>query len=50
MTALRKPGLPARLLEMIILSGMRLDAVRPARWHEFDLAAAVPVWTIPQAA
>src|SRR5262249_45715220 len=31
-------GLPARLLELIILTGMRLDAVRPA----------VPVWVIPQ--
>jgi integrase len=41
-------GLPARLLEVIILSGMRLDAVRPARGAEFDLAAAVPVWVIPQ--
>ena len=49
MTELRKmPGLPARLLELIILTGMRLDAVRPARCAEFDLAAAVPVWVIPQ--
>ena len=49
MTELRKmQGLPARLLELIILTGMRLDAVRPARCAEFDLAAAVPVWVIPQ--
>src|SRR5262249_22049916 len=49
MTELRKmQGLPARLLEMIILSGMRLDAVRPARCAEFNLSAAVPVWVIPQ--
>jgi integrase len=49
MAELRKMrGLPARLLELIILSGMRLDAVRPARCVEFDLAAAVPVWVIPQ--
>jgi integrase len=41
-------GLPARLLELIILSGMRLDAVRPARCAEFDLNAAVPVWVIPR--
>ena len=33
---------------MIILSGMRLDAVRPARCAEFNLSAAVPVWVIPQ--
>ena len=49
MTELRKmQGLSARLLELIILTGMRLDAVRPARCAEFDLAAAVPVWVIPQ--
>jgi integrase len=49
MTEVRKmPGLPARLLEVIILTGMRLDAVRPARCGEFDLAVAVPVWVIPQ--
>jgi integrase len=48
MTALRAtPGTTARLLELIVLSGMRLDAVRPARCHEVDLTAAVPVWTIP---
>jgi len=41
-------GLPARLLELIILSGMRLDAVRPARCAEFDLGVAVPVWMIPE--
>ena len=36
MTELRKmQGLPARLLELIILTGMRLDAVRPARCAEF---------------
>jgi integrase len=49
MTELRQmQGLPARLLELIILTGMRLDAVRPARCAEFDLAVAVPVWVIPQ--
>jgi integrase len=42
------PGLPARMLELIILSGMRLNAVRPARCGEFDLGAAVPVWVIPE--
>jgi len=48
MTELRKmQGLPARLLELIILSGMRLDAVRPARCAEFNLGAPVPVWVIP---
>jgi len=49
MTELRKmQGLPARLLELIILTGMRLGAVRPARCAEFDLGAAVPVWVTPQ--
>src|SRR6516164_8836481 len=45
------PGLPARMLEMIILSGMRLDAVRPAVCGEFHLGspAPVPVWVIPKA-
>jgi integrase len=50
MTELRKmQGLPARLLELIIFTGMRFDAVRPARCAEFDLRTAVPVWVIPQA-
>ena len=41
MAELRKmQGLPARLLELIILTGMRLDAVRPARCDEFDLPRA----------
>jgi integrase len=40
------PGLPARMLELIVLSGMRLAAVRPARCGEFDLAAAM--WTVPR--
>ena len=49
MTELREmQGLPARLLELIILSGMRLDAVRPARCAEFDLSAGMPVWVIPE--
>lgn len=49
MSELRKmQGLPARLLDLIILTGMRLDAVRPARCAEFDLGAAVPVWVIPE--
>ena len=48
MAQLRKmDGLPARLLELIILTGMRLDAVRPARCMEFDLENAV--WVIPAA-
>ncbi len=40
------PGKPARMLELLILTGMRSEAVRSARFDEFDLAAAV--WTIPQ--
>jgi integrase len=49
MRELRKiQGPPARLLELIILTGMRLDAVRPARCAEFDLGAAVPMWVIPE--
>ena len=34
------------MLELQILTGMRSEAVRWARFDEFDLAAAV--WTIPQ--
>jgi integrase len=50
MRELRKmQGPPARLLELIILTGMRLDAVRTARCGEFDLGAAVPMWVIPEA-
>ena len=41
------PGKAARLLEVIILTGMRTDAVRLARFEEFDLAAGV--WIIPAA-
>jgi len=49
MTELRNmQGLPARLLEMIIFTGMRLDAVRTARSGEFDLQDTVPMWVIPQ--
>jgi integrase len=49
MRELRKmQGPPARLLELIILTGMRLDAVRTARCAEFDLGAAVPMWVIPE--
>ena len=40
------PGKPARMLELLVLTGMRSEAVRSARFDEFDLAAAV--WTIPQ--
>jgi len=48
MTELRKmQGLPARLLELIVLTGMRLDAVRPAHCAEFNLGAPVPEWVIP---
>jgi integrase len=46
MRALRTmPGYPARLLEMIVLTGMRLNALRPAHCREFDLDNAV--WVIP---
>jgi integrase len=49
MRELRKmQGPPARLLELIILTGMRLDAVRPARCAEFDLGLLVPMWVIPE--
>ena len=34
------------MLELLILTGMRSEAVRWARFNEFDVAAAV--WTIPQ--
>lgn len=50
MAALRAmPGLQPRLLELIILTGMRFEAVRAARVGEFDLRASAPVWTIPAA-
>jgi integrase len=39
-------GKPARMLELLILSGMRSEAVRWARFDEFDLTGAI--WTIPQ--
>jgi hypothetical protein len=35
------------LLELIVLTGMRLDAVRPAHCAEFNLGAPVPEWVIP---
>jgi len=50
MAALRAtPSTAARMLEMIILTGMRFDAVRPAVCGEFHLGypAPVPVWVIP---
>ena len=40
------PGKPARMLELLILTGMRSEAVRWARFDEFDLNTAV--WIIPQ--
>ena len=47
MSALRGiPSKPARMLELLILTGMRSEAVRTARFEEFDLTAGV--WTIPQ--
>ena len=39
------PDKAARLLELIILSAMRHDAVRPARFDEFDLREGV--WVVP---
>jgi integrase len=47
MTALRgTPGTSARLLEMIVLTGMRHDAVRMAQIEEFNLTTCV--WTVPK--
>jgi integrase len=40
------PGKTARLLQLQILTGMRSEAARWARFDEFDVAAAV--WTVPQ--
>lgn len=46
MAALRKrTGSAARALELLILTAVRTDAVRNARWDQFDLDAAL--WTIP---
>jgi integrase len=41
------PGLPARAIELLVLTAVRLDEVRCASWAEIDLAAAV--WAIPAA-
>ena len=49
MTALRATeGRAARLLELIILTAMRTDAARVARFDEFDLPAAT--WGDPRQA
>lgn len=46
MAALRaQPGVAARALEMLILSGCRTNEVRAARWSEIDLAERI--WTVP---
>jgi integrase len=37
---------PVRLMELIVLCGLRLNAARFARCHEFDLKNAV--WTVPK--
>jgi integrase len=48
MRALRAlPGMGARCLELIVLTGMRVSAVRLARKAEFDLAKGT--WTVPRA-
>ena len=39
------PGIPARMLEFVILTATRTGEARFAHWSEFDLRAAV--WTIP---
>lgn len=47
MAALRAvPGTPARLLELMVLSAMRSNAARLARFEEFDFTAGA--WTIPK--
>jgi len=47
MAALRaRPGKDARLLETIILTGLRSDAARLAKFNEFDLAAHI--WVVPR--
>lgn len=40
-----RTGSAARALELLILTAVRTDAVRNARWEQFDLDAAI--WTIP---
>ena len=40
-------GLPARAIELLVLTCVRLDELRRAHWDEFDLEAAV--WTVPAA-
>jgi integrase len=39
------PGIAARALEFLILTGARTDEVRGATWEEFDLDGAV--WIVP---
>ena len=41
------PGMGPRCLELIVLTGMRVSAVRLARKAEFDLAKGT--WTVPRA-
>jgi integrase len=43
----QETGVPARCLELIILTGVRLDEAREATWDEVDLDNRV--WTIPAA-
>jgi integrase len=43
----QEAGVPARCLELIILTGVRLDEAREATWDEVDLDNRV--WTIPAA-
>lgn len=40
-----RDGMPARAVELVALSGARVDNVCKARWQEFDLTVAK--WTIP---
>lgn len=46
MAALReRPAIAARLLEFIVLTGVRSGSARLARWEEFDLDGAL--WLVP---
>lgn len=42
-----RPEITARLLQAIMLTGLRFSEAAKATWSEIDLDADVPVWTIP---
>jgi integrase len=41
-------SMAARLLEFVILTGVRRDEARLAKWDEFDFTRGKEVWTVPK--